>query len=279
MQNKLQAINEILQRVGKLPVKTLDAGGTSTHAHVERVFDNANDLIQSQGWAWNEKSDATVNSNSNDNLQVNNLELFGKSTSITVVALQYPCVITAVNHGLKTGNTVYITDIVGTTQLNGRTFVVTKVDDDKVELDGEDATGHTAWSSGGVIQQASTIYHVDTSGTDNDKNYSRRGGLMFDEDDLTFTITGSTKLQYVYQLEWEDVPVAFQKWIIAQAAFDFNRSYVGNAQADQRLTQEIMDARRQATREEIRAVDVNVLDAQSMRQIRGRARMQDRSVY
>ena len=102
---------------------------------------------------------------------------------------------------------------------------------------------------------------------------------MFDEDDLTFTITGSTKLQYVYQLEWEDVPVAFQKWIIAQAAFDFNRSYVGNAQADQRLTQEIMDARRQATREEIRAVDVNVLDAQSMRQIRGRARMQDRSVY
>lgn len=281
MINKLQAVNEVLQRVGKLPVKTLDTGGTSTHAHVERVLDQANDMIQSQGWAWNEKVDVPVASNSDNELQVNDLEpAAGKGVPSAMTAAN-PVVVTMSSNPFKTGDTVYIENVVGMTQVNKRTFTVTRLGPTQFELDGEDGTMHTAFSvdSGATVQRVHNIYHVDTSGTDNDKDYSRRGARMFDNEDRTFTITGTTKLQYVYQFDWEDLPVSFQKWIIAQAAFDFNRSYVGNAAADQRLTQEILDSRRQATREEIRAVDTNVLDQQPMRQVRGRPRMQDRSVF
>lgn len=278
MQSKLQAVNEILQKVGKLPVKTLDTGGTSTHAHVERMLDNANDLVQSQGWAWNQKADVSVTSNASDLLQVNNLELT-KAKTISGATRANPCVISITKHGYKTGEEVYIDTVSGMTELNRRTFRITVVNEDSLELDGEDATTHTAYSSGGGANISQHVYHVDTFGGDRDKAYSRRGSYMFDEKDNTFTITGSTKLEYVYQLDWQDIPTAFQKWVIAQAAFDFNRSYIGDGGADQRLTQDILDTRRQATREEIRAVDINVLDQQPMKQIRGRTRMQDRSVY
>lgn len=284
MANTLQAINEVLQRLGKLPVKRRDIGGTSTHAHVERMINNASDMVQGQGWNWNTKTEQSIASNTTTattmpgNLQVNNLEVVA-SKIINDLTLANPCVLEVSSHGYTTGDEVYIENCVGTTELNGRVFTITNVSTDFLELDGEDSTNHTTYVSAGQVAKSQHIYHVDTVGGDGHKNYIRRGGRMYDEANDTFTITGTTNLGWIYQFDFDDVPDSFQKWIIALAAYDFNRYYIGNQSHDQLLLTEIADAKRQATREEIRAVDIDVLNQQPMRQIRGRQRMPDRSIY
>lgn len=278
MATKLQAVNEVLQRLGKMPVKFLDTGGTSTHAHVERLLDNASDMVQGQGWNWNSKDKIDVSSNSDTQLQVNNLEL-GAGVSLGGITKANPCVVSATDHGFKYGDEVYISDVLGMSEINDRSYVVTPIDSGSFELDGVDSTDYSTYAANGTVQKSQHIYHVDTTDTDAYKNYTRRGPIMYDEDNQTFTITGTTKLGYIYQYDFEDVPDSFQKWIVAQTAFDFNRYYIGNQTHDQLLQVEIADTKRQAAREEIRSVDTNVLNQQPMRQIRGRRRMPDRSIY
>tara|TARA_Y100000589_G_scaffold307047_1_gene322329 strand:- start:5994 stop:6626 length:633 start_codon:yes stop_codon:yes gene_type:complete len=131
----------------------------------------------------------------------------------------------------------------------------------------------------GVSPIYATIFHVDTDGTDSNVNVVRNGDYLYNLTDNTDTFTSSIKLTYTYKREFENVPEAFQSWIIALASFNYNRHYIGDKSSDGALQVEMQDARRQATREEIRSADVNVLNTQEMRQIRGRRRTPDRSVY
>jgi len=71
----------------------------------------------------------------------------------------------------------------------------------------------------------------------------------------------------------QDMPESFKNWVIAQAAFNFNRHYIGNAARDGQLQAEIANAEQTSRREEFEAADVNVLDTQEARQLRGRPRM------
>lgn len=50
---KLDAVNEIMLKVGLRPVSTLDTNGASTHAQVERVLDAEELRIQIEGWHYN----------------------------------------------------------------------------------------------------------------------------------------------------------------------------------------------------------------------------------
>jgi hypothetical protein len=77
-----------------------------------------------------------------------------KTQAITGATQANPVVITANNHGLQTGDTCRITGVVGMTQLNDRTFTVTRVGANTFSLDGEDGTGHTAYTSGGTFAAA-----------------------------------------------------------------------------------------------------------------------------
>jgi hypothetical protein len=70
---------------------------------------------------------------------------------ITGITNDNPGVVTAAGHGLLTGNSVVATEIVGMTELNGRTFVVTVIDGNSFSLDGEDTTLHTPYVSDGVV--------------------------------------------------------------------------------------------------------------------------------
>jgi hypothetical protein len=72
-----------------------------------------------------------------------------KVQAITGATQANPVVVTSNNHGLQTGDTCAITGVVGMTQLNDRTFTVTRVSADTFSLNGEDGTGYTAYSSGG----------------------------------------------------------------------------------------------------------------------------------
>lgn len=83
--------------------------------------------------------------------------------NITGVSLTNPCVVTVANT-YTTGDVdwVYISGITGTTQLNGKFFIVharSAADITLYDLFGNpvDATGFTAWSAGGTVQRIYTI--------------------------------------------------------------------------------------------------------------------------
>lgn len=73
-----------------------------------------------------------------------------KKLTISNITQANPAVVTfAGNHGLVTGDEIHIASVVGMTEVNDREFTITVVDADEVSLDGEDSTGHGAYSSGG----------------------------------------------------------------------------------------------------------------------------------
>ena len=96
-----------------------------------------------------------------DNGQV----LTGSPDTITGATQANPVVVTTSGaHGLSNGTEIYISDVVGMTELNGRNFRVANVTSTTMELldlfdDNVDGTGFTAYTSGG---EADTIYEIAT---------------------------------------------------------------------------------------------------------------------
>jgi hypothetical protein len=74
-----------------------------------------------------------------------------KNQAITGATAANPVVITSNDHGLQTGDTCFIDSVVGMTEINARTFTVTRVDANEFSLDGEDGTLHTPYVSGGTF--------------------------------------------------------------------------------------------------------------------------------
>lgn len=74
-----------------------------------------------------------------------------KKLNISNITQANPAVVTTVQsaHGLTTGDEIHIISVVGMTEVNDRTFVITVVDADEFSLDGEDSTGHGAYISDG----------------------------------------------------------------------------------------------------------------------------------
>lgn len=94
----------------------------------------------------------------------NDAYITNAAQNITAVTQANPAQVTVAAHGLSTGDEVFITGVVGMTELNGRNFkvVVTGANTFTLQyLDGSnvDSTGFTAYSSGGTIQK---IYELVT---------------------------------------------------------------------------------------------------------------------
>ena len=89
--------------------------------------------------------------------------------NITGASQEDPCKITAVGHGFATDDVVVITDIVGMTELNGKTYTITKIDDDNFTLNDIDATGYAAYVNSGKVAKwegdVSTISDTGDYGT------------------------------------------------------------------------------------------------------------------
>lgn len=63
-----------------------------------------------------------------------------------------PCVVTTTtNHGVQTGNSVHLSAIQGTTQLNGRRLLITRINSTAFSLNGVDARSYGVWTEGGVV--------------------------------------------------------------------------------------------------------------------------------
>lgn len=302
MGNKLEAVNGVLRRMGKLRVSSLDTGGTTTHAQIERMIDDAADRIMAQGWNWNRKIAVPVAPLAADDQQsdprigyvhVDKLEL-GTTKAVSGLSGANPSVVTCLGHGFVTGDRVFLTGLISlagastvTHDVSGYIHTITVLTTDTFSLDGVDGTAYVAtYVAGGTAQLVYDIYHIDTDDSDINENLIRRGEYMYEVDDNTFVIGDTFKMSYTYQREYAEIPPAFQDWIIADAALALNRNSshahhapIFSSPRDSELQEEVRTRRSSAMQEEIRAADTNLLNTQEMRQIRGRPRTIDRSVY
>ena len=90
--------------------------------------------------------------------------LTGSAKTITGVTAASPAVVTSATHGLSNGDDVYITAVVGMTQLNGRTMRVANKATHTFELNDYDgnninSSAYTAYSSAGT---AEAVYEIVT---------------------------------------------------------------------------------------------------------------------
>ena len=76
-----------------------------------------------------------------------------------------PVVVTATSHPYENGDKVYISGVVGMTEINEREFTVASKTTHTFQLAGENGSGHTAYGSAGVAQlllySTSTILNLD----------------------------------------------------------------------------------------------------------------------
>lgn len=94
------------------------------------------------------------------------------TNAITGATAANPVVLTVTGHPFADGQEVHISGIVGMTELNGRRFIVANQAVNTIELQGEDGTGYTAYSSGG---DADLTFGVETTGnaTLSDTDYNQ----------------------------------------------------------------------------------------------------------
>lgn len=83
--------------------------------------------------------------------------------SITAATQANPAVVTSASHGYSNGDRVFVTGVVGMTQLNNREFTVAGATTNTFELSGVDSSAYTAYASSGSvgkIVEITTTYSV-----------------------------------------------------------------------------------------------------------------------
>lgn len=89
----------------------------------------------------------------------------GTNYTITGATQADPVVITANGHGHSNGDTVYLKNITGMTELNGRLFTVANATANTYELQGIDGTSYSAYVSGGESRVTTTtitnLHHLE----------------------------------------------------------------------------------------------------------------------
>jgi len=134
--------------------------------------------------------------------------------AITGITAANPAVVTAVGHGFATGNLISINGVVGMTEVNGRSFTITALTVDTFELNGEDATAHTPYTSGGTASRQNGAITIGEGFGDFDKTYTyvvtavdAEGSESLASAEVSIT-TGSLATTAGVRLTWDTVPEA-----------------------------------------------------------------------
>lgn len=106
------------------------------------------------------------------------------ATNITGATTADPVVITSSSHGYSNGDWVYISGVVGMTELNDRWYIVANSTTNTYELtdlngDNIDGSGFTAYTSGGIAEK---IYEITTPWAHTDLaqlSYTQSGDVLF----------------------------------------------------------------------------------------------------
>lgn len=77
--------------------------------------------------------------------------------SISAISNEFPCKITTTaNHGLITDDRVYFLDIEGMIELNGKEFIIEKIDNTNFTLNDIDSTNYNAYTANGTVIKLDT---------------------------------------------------------------------------------------------------------------------------
>jgi hypothetical protein len=80
----------------------------------------------------------------------------GATKNITGATQANPCVLTVTSHGYTTGQRIRVASVVGMTELNGKSYYITKLTDNTFSLQtlagvNVDSSAYGAWSAGGTV--------------------------------------------------------------------------------------------------------------------------------
>ena len=141
----------------------------------------------------------------------NGIILEGNKT-ITGVTKASPGVITSNSHGYSNGDEVYISGIVGMTELNGKTFLVVKIDANTFSLTDKDGvaintTNFTTYSSAGTMNRIYTIASPYTTAELFDIKFAQSADVMY----ITHPSHEVEKLSRTGHTSWSLTDVVFTK--------------------------------------------------------------------
>lgn len=142
----------------------------------------------------------------------NDAVVLNTSTAITGATLASPCVITADSHGFSNGQEVYISGIIGTTQLNNRFLLVANSTTNTFTLEDQfgnavNSSAYSTYISGGTV---ASIYELATPYQANDLTnlrYAQVGDEMYID-----CINEATQASYSPYLL---IRTAFTNWTLA----------------------------------------------------------------
>ena len=99
--------------------------------------------------------------------------------NITGATSANPVVVTSAGHGYSNGDRVYITSVVGMTQINNREFTVANATTNTFELSGIDGTGFDTYSSDGKVAKIVEVTTTYTASEVFEINYAQSADVLF----------------------------------------------------------------------------------------------------
>ena len=127
--------------------------------------------------------------------------------SISAITKANPAVVTATSHGYSNGDHVWINDVVGMTEVNGRRYTVANVTTHTFELSGVNSTNYTTYSSGGT---AAKVFEISTTYSESqlyDIKFAQSADVMY----LVHPSHEPAKLTRTGHTSWTLADVDFQK--------------------------------------------------------------------
>ena len=204
---KLDAVNEILSRVGISPVPALDPGGAGDAAQAERCLDREELNTQSLDWHYNRRREVPL---SPDLFTFDNAAW----TALTRTLAQ-----TGKFAAASTGQTITIT--VGAT--TGDYVVESVTSNDAVVLETSISVGNVASGIGGeaktnVIVVPTETINADSSWVDETRDITKRGRRLLDLDNNTDQFSESVTIDYIERVPFNCIPQEVQALIVGRAA-------------------------------------------------------------
>lgn len=101
------------------------------------------------------------------------------ANTITNITRANPAVVTSAAHGYSNGDEVYISGVVGMTEVNGRWFTVAGVTTNTFQLSGLNSSTYTAYSSAGTAEKVYEVTTPYTSAQVNDIRWRQSADVLF----------------------------------------------------------------------------------------------------
>ena len=108
-----------------------------------------------------------------------NGQIVESDVTITGITQANPAVVTASSHGYSNGDHVWINNVVGMTEVNGRRYTVANKTTNTFELSGVDSSSYTAYSSNGDGQKVYEIATPYTAAQVFDLRFTQSADVMY----------------------------------------------------------------------------------------------------